>query len=310
MAAKDSVFHPGEQQLQQKLGVAERQHEMGLRLIRDYMPDQHREFFAMLRTVHVGAVDATGHPWAIMRSGDAGFMASPNDKTLRIASQPLPGEPPDLELSVGAKISIVGIQFETCRRNRLNATVTSHAGGLLEMRVDQSYGNCPKYIQVRNPVADADLAKVVVTESAVLSPEDTALIVASDTLLIASRAKELGDDPRAGVDINHRGGMPGFVSVLDAATIQFPDYKGNNFYNTFGNVVTDDRVGLQFLDFETGTLLNVKGHASLVEDLNDGALPLMGRGLRIRVAHVRRSEGAAPIRYEFGEFSDRNPQTG
>jgi len=125
--------------------------------------------------------------------------------------------------------------------------------------------------------------------------------------LIASRAAELGDDPRAGVDINHRGGMPGFVSVLDATTLQFPDYKGNGFYNTYGNIVTDNRVGLQFVDFETGTLLNIKGTAELVEDLNDGELPLMGRGLRITVQTVVRAEGALPLQYTFGAYSNRNP---
>jgi hypothetical protein len=132
-------------------------------------------------------------------------------------------------------------------------------------------------------------------------------IASADTLLIASRAALLGDDPRAGIDINHRGGMPGFITVLDDNTLQFPDYKGNSFYNTFGNIVMDDRVGLQFVDFETGTLLNIKGTAELVEDLNNGALPLMGRGLRISVETVVRSEGALPLRYTFGAYSDRNP---
>jgi predicted pyridoxine 5'-phosphate oxidase superfamily flavin-nucleotide-binding protein len=82
--------------------------------------------------------------------------------------------------------------------------------------------------------------------------------------LIASRAAMLGNNPRDVIDINHRGGMPGFVTVLDDATIQFPDYKGNSFYNTFGNIVTDGRVGLQFVEFETGTLLNIKGIATLI----------------------------------------------
>ena len=301
------VFHEGERSLHEKLEIEERQHELGLRMIRDHMPDQHRGFFAMLESIHIGALDADGHPWAIMRTGVTGFMASPDDKTLVISSRPLTGEPEDLDFKVGAKASVVGIEFETQRRNRLNATIDAAEDGKLSFHVDQSYGNCPKYIQIRHKTpAGSTIPKTPVTTDA-LTDAGKNQITKADTLLIASRAAELGDDPRAGVDINHRGGMPGFVTVLDDKTIQFPDYKGNNFYNTYGNILTDNRVGLQFVDFETGALLNIKGTAELVEDLNNGELPLMGRGLRITVQSVTRAEGALPIRYTFGAFSDRNP---
>lgn len=302
-----SVFHEGERKLHEKLNIQERQHQLGLRMVRDHMPDQHREFFAMLESVHIGAVDSKGHPWAIMRTGAAGFMMSPDNKTLAISSHPLAGEPENLDLSIGAKISVVGIEFETQRRNRLNATVAASEDGMLSFRTDQSYGNCPKYIQIRHKTPAGATTPKAPVKSSTLSSEDKDQIAKADTLLIASRAAQLGDDPRAGVDINHRGGMPGFVTVLDDTTLQFPDYKGNSFYNTYGNIMTDNRVGLQFVDFETGTLLNIKGQAELVEDLNNGELPLMGRGLRISVQTVVRTEGALPIRYTFGAYSDRNP---
>lgn len=307
MLEENGVFHAGERSLHEKLGISERQSALGLRMVRDHMPDQHRDFFAGLSSVHIGAVDSAGHPWAVMRVGPAGFMSSPDDKTLAISSRPLTGEPADLSLTVGAKVSVVGIEFETQRRNRLNATIATADDDRLSFHVDQSYGNCPKYIQIRTKTPIGALQPKTPSVAPTLSAADQAQISHADTLLIASRAAQLGDDPRAGVDINHRGGMPGFVSVLDDTTIQFPDYKGNSFYNTFGNIVTDDRVGLQFVDFETGTLLNIKGTAVLVEDLNDGSLPLMGRGLRITVQSVTRAEAALPIRYAFGEYSDRNP---
>jgi predicted pyridoxine 5'-phosphate oxidase superfamily flavin-nucleotide-binding protein len=308
MSEPIGVFHEGERSLHEKLGIGERLHELGLRMIRDHMPDQHREFFAGLGSVHIGAVDGTGHPWAVMRVGDTGFMSSANDKTLTISSSPLSGEPKDLDLSVGAKVSVVGIEFETQRRNRLNATIETTDNGKLSFHVDQSYGNCPKYIQIRTKTpAGATQPKPALTSQS-LSAIDKDQISKADTLLIASRAAELNDDPRAGVDINHRGGMPGFVTVLDDTTIQFPDYRGNNFYNTYGNILTDNRVGLQFVDLETGTLLNIKGRAELVEGINTGELPLMGRGLRIRIEAVTRAQGALPYRYEFGQYSDRNPE--
>ncbi len=307
MSEPISVFHEGERSLHRKLDIEERQHQLGLRMVRDHMPDQHREFFANLESIHIGAVEADGHPRAIMRTGAAGFMSSPDDKTLMISSSPLPGEPADLDLGIGAKTSVVGIEFETQRRNRLNATIDATTNDTLSFHVDQSYGNCPKYIQIRHktPAGPSTPQKPVTRTT--LNAADQKQIAQADTLLIASRAADLGDDPRAGVDINHRGGMPGFVTILDDRTFQFPDYKGNSFYNTYGNILTDNRVGLQFVDFETGTLLNIKGTAELVEDINTGELPLMGRGLRIAVQTVTRAEGALPIRYTFGEYSDRNP---
>jgi predicted pyridoxine 5'-phosphate oxidase superfamily flavin-nucleotide-binding protein len=302
-----SVFHEGERSLHQQLDIAERQQQLGLRMIRDHMPNQHREFFANLASVHIGAVDATGHRWAIMHTGSAGFMTSPDDKTQVIDSSPLPGQPTDLNLAIGAKTSVVGIEFETQRRNRLNATVGAAQDSTLSLHVDQSYGNCPKYIQVRNKTGAVPSTPQLPTKSVSLSTADKDQIAAADTLLIASRAAQLGDDPRAGVDINHRGGMPGFVTILDDNTLQFPDYKGNSFYNTFGYILSDDRIGLQFVDFETGTLLNIKGTAKLIEDLNDDELPLMGRGLRINVEMVVRAQGALHLRYTFSAYSDRNP---
>ncbi|MEP5758238.1 MAG: pyridoxamine 5'-phosphate oxidase family protein [Litoreibacter sp.] len=309
MLNEDGVFHAGERSLHEKLDISERQHQLGLRMVRDHMPDQHREFFASLSSVHIGALDSSGHPWAVMRVGSAGFMASADEKTLSISSSPLLGEPADLDFSVGAKVSVVGIEFETQRRNRLNATIAALEGDTLALHVDQSYGNCPKYIQIRSKASATATQPSQIEASTILSEADKAQITRADTLLIASRAAQLGDDPRAGVDINHRGGMPGFVTVLDDNTIQFPDYKGNSFYNTFGNIVTDNRVGLQFVDFETGTLINLKGTASLIEDINNGELPLMGRGLRIHVDIITRAEGGLPYRYKFEQYSDRNPAT-
>jgi hypothetical protein len=204
---------------------------------------------------------------------------------------------------------VVGIAFATQRRNRLNATIDATQDGTLSLRVDQSYGNCPKYIQMRNKTPSGPATPKTPTTTTTLSAIDKDQIADADTLLIASRAAQLNDDPRSGVDINHRGGMPGFVKILDETTLQFPDYKGNNFYNTFGNILSDNRIGLQFVEFETGTLLNIKGTAEIVEELNDGEMPLMGRGLRINVESVVRAEGALPLRYAFGAYSERNPDT-
>lgn len=60
----DGPFHPGEIAIQQRLGVAERMAEFGRRVVRDHMPDQHRQFYAQLPFLVVAAVDDQGRPWA------------------------------------------------------------------------------------------------------------------------------------------------------------------------------------------------------------------------------------------------------
>lgn len=304
------AFHDGEIAFQRLIGVEERLDELGRRVMRDHMPLQHREFFAELPMIHLSAIDSDGHPRSFMRMGEPGFISSPDEYTMVIKSRELPGEPDDLHLDPGSKISVVGVQFETRRRNRLNATIIRSDDDEITMKVDQSYGNCPKYIQIRNTTAKpAEIDTQVHSRTTSLTDIDVDLIGKTDTFFIASRAPDLGDDPRAGIDINHRGGNPGFIEVLDASTIRFPDYKGNNFFNTFGNIALDSRVDLQLVEFVSGTLLNLKGHAEIITlQGDDFKLPDMGRRVEVKIDDVQRVEGVLQFNFDFQAYSPMLPE--
>ena len=71
-AQQASPWHEGERAAQKLAGVAERMEEVGKRVIRPFMPDQHRLFFAGLPFVIVGSVDEEGWPWASVLSGEPG----------------------------------------------------------------------------------------------------------------------------------------------------------------------------------------------------------------------------------------------
>ena len=58
-----SPFHPGERAVQARVGVRDKAEILGQRMIRDFMPEQHREFYANLPYLLVGSVDAAGRPW-------------------------------------------------------------------------------------------------------------------------------------------------------------------------------------------------------------------------------------------------------
>jgi predicted pyridoxine 5'-phosphate oxidase superfamily flavin-nucleotide-binding protein len=67
-------------------------------------------------------------------------------------------------------------------------------------------------------------------------------------------------------DCSYKGGLPGFVRVLDDRSLAFPDYDGNGMYRTWGNVLVNPRIGLLFIDFEESRRIRVNGSAQVRED--------------------------------------------
>ncbi|MDT1852839.1 FAD-binding oxidoreductase, partial [Acinetobacter baumannii] len=71
---------------------------------------------------------------------------------------------------------------------------------------------------------------------------------------------------RRQVDVSHRGGKAGFVRVADDGTLTIPDFDGNLFFNTLGNIVVNGKAGLLFVDFASGDLLQMSGDAEVIFD--------------------------------------------
>ena len=84
-----------------------------------------------------------------------------------------------------------------------------------------------------------------------LTPSQRQWITGADTFFIASGYRPDGESATFGMDASHRGGDRGFVRVVSETRLEFPDYAGNNHYNTIGNLVLDDRAGFLFIDFAT-----------------------------------------------------------
>ncbi len=141
-----SPFHPGEQQVQERLGVRERMEAAGRHVLRNAMPQQHRDFFAHLPFLVLGTVDDDGQPWASIAAGAPGFLSTPDERTLRVAAPP----PLGAFLRDGGDIGALGIDFATRRRNRANGLVRAPGPAGFDIAVIQSFGNCPKYIQARD----------------------------------------------------------------------------------------------------------------------------------------------------------------
>jgi predicted pyridoxine 5'-phosphate oxidase superfamily flavin-nucleotide-binding protein len=302
-----SPFHADELAAQRLAGVDSQANASGRRSIRRYMPDQHREFFAQQPFMVFGGVDASGQPWATIRTGEPGFVSSPDARTLRIDSRALPGDPLGPRWQTGAMIGGLGIQPHTRRRNRINGVVTGVDGDTVTLEVTQSFGNCAKYIQGRVPtfIDRADGGGPVPQEiSTHLSDADRAFLARADTFFIASAnmADEAG--LARGVDVSHRGGAPGFVRIDDAATLTTPDFTGNKFFNTIGNLLHDPRAGLLFIDFASGDLLYLAVRAEIIwQGAELAAFEGAERLMRFHVQEVRRSKGVLPFRWSDVEYA-------
>jgi len=280
--------------------------------IRDFMPEQHRHFFAELPYLLVGANDAAGWPLATLLTGHPGFVQSPDPMTLHIAALPNTGDPVSEALAPDRDVGILGIDFSTRRRNRVNGRIQSVGAGGITVAVNQSFGNCPQYIQRRivasSRVEPAEGISIPTDSVDHLDEAAQTAIGRADTFFVASRSRA-GKGAAYGADISHRGGRPGFVRVGgDVLTI--PDFRGNRYFNTLGNLIVEPRASLLFVDFETGDLLQLQGWAevdwkAVAEEQIAGAERLW----RFHVARGWRRKGASPLRWSFVEYACKTLQT-
>lgn len=314
-SSRPSVWHPGEQALQKSTGLSDQMIADRARVIRNFMPDQHRTFFAQLPLLVVGSVDASGAPWASLLAGEPGFVTSPDPTHLRVAARAMMGDPLAASLQIGTRLGLLGIELPTRRRNRMNGRIVERNDGGFTVAVDQSFGNCPKYIQARDYAEEVAPREIVVEPLSALDAEARRLIAGSDTFFVASYVADDYGRP-AGVDISHRGGPTGFIRIEPDGTLTIPDFPGNRFFNTLGNLLVNPRAGLLFIDFARGDLLQVTGSTEVLRDdaLRDTALavdyPGAERFWRFKPGHGRWLRHALPMQLAFVDFSPASRAVG
>jgi uncharacterized protein len=274
--------------------------------MRSSLPEQHQEFFPQLPFLIIGSLDPGGQPSASLLAGPPSFVFSPDPGSLRILALPSGGSALSLNLRIGAPLGLLGIQAHTRRRNRVNGRVSKLDGSGFCIDVDQSFGNCPKYIHAREAFYVGVARPPVAELSTQLDARARALITAADTFYLASAHPDaLGSRARSqGVDVSHRGGPPGFVHLRGDSILVVPDFRGNNFFNTLGNLQLNARAGLLFMDRARGDLLELEASTELVTHPEPLAGPsATGRSLHFHVQRSRFLPAASALR--FGpELSD------
>lgn len=258
------VFHIGERAVQARADVPDTWLKQTESFVRTEMPQQHRDFFENLPLLFLAVLDHRGRPWCVPVFGAPGFVVSPAPDILELRGTPVLSNELRLDRSTGASVGIVGIDLTNRRRNRMNGRVHHTSDGAMTIQVDQSFGNCPQYIQTRAMAAAWQEAKSASRRQTTLhDPKVRRLVEVADTFFIASRAAGLLDGGSAGVDASHRGGRPGFLGINDDGSLSFPDFSGNRFFNTLGNIESDGRVSLFIPDFGTGDAVLLTGRGAI-----------------------------------------------
>ena len=301
-----SPFHHGEQEVQERLGVRDIE-SWARKVVRDHLPEQHREFYTSLPFLVVAARDKKGRPWVTLLDGAEKFITSPDARHLVIESKPAQGDALEDAFVIDADVGILGIELATRRRNRVNGRIFGNDQEAITFRVDQSFGNCPQYIREREWRRVDGTPSGKPTSSSLLTSSQREWIESADTFFIASGYRGEGESDTYGMDASHRGGDRGFVQVLDDVTLRFPDYAGNNHYNTIGNLVLDPRAGYLFIDFETGSLLQLTGTTSIDWDSEELAkFPGARRLVTLDIKEIIELPAAVGLRWEADADSVRS----
>ncbi len=293
-----SPFHHGERSVQERLGVRDIE-GWARKVVRDHLPEQHRAFHTAQPFLVVSARDGQGRPWVTLLDGPDGFITSPDPQHLVIDAKPVRGDALAASFAPGSDVGILGIELAARRRNRVNGRIVANGSGGMILRVDQTFGNCPQYIREREwRRVDVNSSAEAKSRSS-LSTAQRAWIAAADTFFIASGYRGDEENPTFGMDASHRGGDRGFVRVLNDKRLQFPDYAGNNHYNTIGNLVVDSRAGYLFIDFESGSLLQLTGTVTIDWDSEEVAqFPGARRLVILDIEEIVELPSALSLRWE------------
>lgn len=304
----EKPFHDGEVIIQEMLSERSTAILNG-RLYDDSIIGPAHKFLSQLHFFILSTEHESGELPVSIVFGPPGFISvDDSGKYLKLELQDqinFTQDPVLSSLKEGARTGGLAIDLETRRRLRINGHVNSISDGELRIEVDESYPNCPKYIQKRQIIFNSAVItekKYECSSGQELLPEHFESIRKADTFFVSS------SNPQGNLDASHRGGNPGFVQIRADGSLRIPDYPGNSLYNTFGNFQVNDSAGLVFWDVENACLLHLFGCVAF--EFSQDPSPETGGTGRWWIFHPKRwfkQIYKSPIRFSSPESSPFNP---
>ncbi|MFD4522542.1 pyridoxamine 5'-phosphate oxidase family protein [Streptomyces sp. NPDC058470] len=243
----------------------------------------------------LGAADpGSGAVWASLLTGEPGFVRTTAPHQISVVGGVRAGDPLTTALAApNTPVGTIALDPRARRRMRLNGRARPTPRGLAIV-ADQVFSNCPKYLQRRESYETVDRASATALRGPELTPGQREFVESSDTFFLATVHEH-------GADASHRGGNPGFVRATSPRELSWPDYPGNAMFLSLGNLTVDPRAGLLFLDWVSGSVLQLTGTAR-TEFGRDGE-----RTVRFLVDEVVETPAASPLTWSAPEYSPANP---
>ncbi|TKA79524.1 hypothetical protein B0A49_01090 [Cryomyces minteri] len=283
----------------------------------------------------LGTLDSQDRPWTTIWGGESGFSRPLGNSIIGIRTLVDRKYDPVVETlfrgnvdgevvreeGKGRMVGGLTIDLESRKRVKLYGRMVAGAvstvgdekeGGdrgqgevQLVVQIEQSLGNCPKYLN-KKTIHPAAALPALLSDSPHLPPAALALLAKADLFFISS------SNSSHDMDTNHRGGPPGFVRVLSntaaGAVLIYPEYSGNRLYQTLGNLQITPRAGCVFPDFDTGDVLYVSGRTEILVGTEAAKLlPRSNLAVKITVDAGRYVARGLPLRGTPGDFSPYNP---
>ena len=255
-----SVYHQGEIEVQ-KLAGEELMANRNSRGIAKSIVKGAVNFIEKQPMLILSSVDQNEKIWVSALIGDFGLSQVIDLEHVFIDLQKVKSsrlDPFFQNVKVNTGVGVLFIELATRRRYRINGVIQSLENNL-NIKVEEAYPNCPKYIQKRvvSLPAHFNEPNASISRGKRLGKEEVQWIKQADTFFVGSRSIE------GKADTSHRGGNPGFIEVLSDGKLRIPDYQGNSMYNTLGNFAQNASAGLLFIDFEHKKTLQLTGKANL-----------------------------------------------
>lgn len=307
-----ALYHYGELTAQEKAGTLGTAAELaaGMRNSLNFSAN-HDAFLTAQSFAVISSVDLeSGYVWVTPLFAKSGDLIAISENEIAISAHCVPKEDSLHLIEPGTPLSLLGIDLNKRTRHRINGVALgfdNKGDRKLHLEVKEYTPNCPKYINRREIIFDANNPETI-NESAkreersALTETDQILIRSMDTLWIGSYA------PNAGADCNHRGGKPGFIRVTSPSTIEWPEYRGNGMHFTAGNLEVHDRAGVTVVDFESGNMIQMTGRA-VVDWNHDGRYEGASRAIVFHIEHLVRTDNVTSHRWKRLDYSPYNPAT-
>jgi NAD(P)H-flavin reductase/predicted pyridoxine 5'-phosphate oxidase superfamily flavin-nucleotide-binding protein len=284
----------------------------------------------------LGTLDSQSRPWTTLWGGSPGFSQPLGGGLIGTRTLVDPAQDPVVKALIGDTIDgemsepkdggklLAGLAINLMTRKRVKIAGKMIAGTVQEVdaefkgngdkkfttkqkqiqlvtKIEQSLGNCPKYLN-QYELHPAKIESDLVSENSILTEEGEALIGRSDMFFLTTNTEQ-------DMDVNHRGGPPGFVRVMSATEFIYPEYSGNRLYQSLGNLQLNPKIGVTFPDYNTGDVLYTTGTAAILVGADAASLlPGSNLAVKITITETRLVRRGLPFRGVRHTLSPYNPR--